>query len=118
MSHTDNLNPLLAVYEPCVDFFHTVRVFERSDGIHKIHAMFAKVHGGFAIVPLVSHVKIVPDIGSDGKWATGLPGAGTSKRERLFWPSLSSRMGSSFSRVRIGTTWHPSHRLAATRSTC
>jgi len=57
VSRSDDLNPLLDVYKPRVDFFHTVRVFEGSDGIHKIHAMFAKVHGGFAIVPLVSHVK-------------------------------------------------------------
>jgi hypothetical protein len=43
------LNTLLAVLEACVDFFQAVRIFEGSNRIRKIHAMLAKVLGGFAI---------------------------------------------------------------------
>jgi hypothetical protein len=104
VSHSDDLNPLLAVYEPRIDFFHTVRVFEGSDGIRKIYAMLAKVHGGFTIVPLVSHVKIVPDIGTNGKWATSLPRAGAGR-------------SSNATEYEFGATARPSRRLAARRST-
>ena len=55
MSHSDGLNPLLAVLEPRVDFFQPVRVFEGSNGIRKVYAVLAKVLGGFAIIPFVLH---------------------------------------------------------------
>jgi hypothetical protein len=55
LSHSNDLGPLLVVNEPGIDFFDTVRVFEGSDGIPKIHAMLAEIHGGFAIVPFVLH---------------------------------------------------------------
>lgn len=65
--HSDDLHSLLAVGEPRVDFFQTVRVFEGSNRIRKIHAVLAKVIGGFAIIPFVLHEWMVPDIGSGGK---------------------------------------------------
>jgi hypothetical protein len=37
----------------CVEFFQSVQVFEGCDGVYEIHAVLAKVFGGFAIVPLV-----------------------------------------------------------------
>jgi hypothetical protein len=42
-SHSYDLNSLLAVCEPRVDFFQTVRIFEGSNRIRKIHAVLAKV---------------------------------------------------------------------------
>ena len=52
---SDDLNSLLAILEPHVDFFQTVRIFEGSNRIRKIHAMLAKVLSGFAIVPFILH---------------------------------------------------------------
>ena len=57
MSHPNDLNPLLAVNEPHVDFFQAVWIFEGGNGIRKIHAVLAKVIGGFAIVPFIMHAK-------------------------------------------------------------
>jgi hypothetical protein len=54
-SHSDDLNPLLFVYEPGIDFFQTVRIFEGSNSIRKVHAVLAKVLSGFAIVPFILH---------------------------------------------------------------
>ena len=54
-SDSDDLNSLLAILEPRVDFFQTVRIFEGSNRIRKIHAMFSKVLSGFAIIPFVLH---------------------------------------------------------------
>jgi len=53
--HSDDLNALLAVREPGVGFFQAVRIFEGSNRIRKIHAVLAKVLGGFAIVPFILH---------------------------------------------------------------
>jgi hypothetical protein len=50
--HSEDLDPLLAVGEPRVDFFQTVRIFESRNGIRKIHAVLSKVIGSFAIVPI------------------------------------------------------------------
>ena len=55
--HSDDLSPLLAVHEAHVEFLDTVCVFEGGNGIRKIHAVLAKVLGGFAR-------GIVPDTGS------------------------------------------------------
>jgi hypothetical protein len=52
---SDDLNSLLVILEPRVDFFQTVRVFEGSNRIRKIHAVLAKVFSGFALVPFISH---------------------------------------------------------------
>jgi len=93
--HSDDLHPLLVVGEPRVDFFETVRVFEGRNGIRKIHAVLAKVIGGFAIVPFVLHEWIVPDIGSGGK-----------RRER----SVSLRIWSGF-----GHEWEAWRTLASAR---
>jgi hypothetical protein len=57
VSHSDDLNPLLVVDKSIIDFFDVVRVFQGSDGIRKIHAVLAKIRGGFAIVPFLLHVK-------------------------------------------------------------
>ncbi len=54
-SDSDNLNSLLAILEPRVDFFQTVRIFEGSNRIRKLYAMLAKVLSGFAIVPFILH---------------------------------------------------------------
>ena len=53
MRHSDSLNPLLAILEPRVDFFQTIRVFEGSNGVREVCAVLAKVLSGFAIVPFV-----------------------------------------------------------------
>src|ERR1700730_4026157 len=55
LSHSDDLNSLLAVHELRVELFQSVQVFEGRNGIHEIHAVLAKVFGGFAIVPFVLH---------------------------------------------------------------
>jgi hypothetical protein len=55
VSHSNDLNSFLAVHEARVDLFQAVRVLEGSNGIRKIHAVPAKIHGGFAIVPFVLH---------------------------------------------------------------
>ena len=67
MSHSDSLNPLLAVLEPRVDFFQTVRVFEGSNGVREVYAVLAKVLSGFAIVLFVLHTGVLPDTGSRRK---------------------------------------------------
>src|SRR5258708_24788486 len=56
VSHSDSLNTLLAVLEPRVDFFQTLRVFEGRNGIRKVYAVLTKVLDGFAIVPFVLHI--------------------------------------------------------------
>jgi len=56
-SHSDDLNPLLVIDKSDVDLFDTVRVFQGSDGIRKIHTVFAKIRGGFVIIPFVLHTK-------------------------------------------------------------
>ena len=54
-SASDDLNSLLAILEPRVNFFQPVRIFEGSHRIQKIHAVLAKVLGRFAIVPFILH---------------------------------------------------------------
>ena len=66
MSDTNDLNAFLAVHELRVDFFQSVWVFKRGNGVQKIHAMLAMVQGGFAVVPFVLHSTILPDTGSHG----------------------------------------------------
>jgi hypothetical protein len=103
-SDSDDLNSLLAILEPRVDFFQTVRVFEGSNRIRKIHAMLAKVFSGYAIVPFILHtgygyrIPVVPashcgdlrEMGSDLDWrgngAIGHSSAGW--RRSLNPPSL------------------------------
>jgi hypothetical protein len=51
VSHSDHLNPLVAINEPRIDLFHAVCIFEGSDGVDKVHAVLAKVIGGFAVIP-------------------------------------------------------------------
>src|ERR1700681_1940934 len=46
LSHSDDLNPLLAVHELRVEFFQSVQVFEGCNGIHEIHAVLAQVFSG------------------------------------------------------------------------
>jgi len=58
LSHPDDLNSLLGVSELLVELFQSVQVFEGRNGIREIHAVLAKVFGGFAIVPFVSHTRI------------------------------------------------------------
>jgi hypothetical protein len=53
LSHSDDLNSLLAVHELRVELFQSVQVFEGRNGIHEIHAVLAKVFGGFAIASFV-----------------------------------------------------------------
>jgi hypothetical protein len=74
VSHSDYRNPLLAIGVPGVDLFHAVRVFDGSNGIGKVHAVLAKVFGGFGIVRaigaranyLVSRDKDLLSIGEHG----------------------------------------------------
>ncbi len=56
-SHPDYLNPLFAINEPRIDLFHTVCVFEGSNGVDKIHAVLVKVIGGFPVIPFVLHIE-------------------------------------------------------------
>ena len=58
MSHSDDLNPLLVVYELQVDFFQSIQVFKGRNRIREIHAVLAKVFGRFAIVPFILHTQI------------------------------------------------------------
>jgi hypothetical protein len=51
-------HPLLAVHELRVNLFQSVQVFESDNGVREIHAVLAKVLGGFAIVPFVLHTQI------------------------------------------------------------
>jgi hypothetical protein len=64
MSHSDDLNALLVVDEPAIDLFDTVRIFEGSNGIRKIHAVLAKTFRGFATVSFVLHGHMIPNTGS------------------------------------------------------
>src|SRR5262249_28250678 len=64
--HSDDLNALLAIDEPVVDLFDTVRIFESSNGIREVNAVFAKIFGRFATIPFVLHTRMVPDTRSDG----------------------------------------------------
>lgn len=67
MGHSDDLNALLAIDEPVVDLFDTVRIFESSNGIREVHAVLAKIFGRFAIIPFVLQLRMVPDTRSSCK---------------------------------------------------
>jgi hypothetical protein len=53
VSHADDLNPFLAVFELCVDFFQPIRVFKGRNGVREIYAVLAMILGSFGIVPFI-----------------------------------------------------------------
>jgi len=55
LSHTDDPDPLLAVFDFSVDVLEPVWVFKRRNGIEKVDAMFAMIQGSFGVIPFVSH---------------------------------------------------------------
>ena len=54
-SQSDDLNSLLAICKPRIDFFQTVSIFEGRNRVSKIHAVLAEILGGFAFVPFILH---------------------------------------------------------------
>jgi hypothetical protein len=66
-SNSDDLNSLLAILEPRVDFFQTVRIFEGSNRIGKIHTMLAKFSAALPLSHSYRTQVIGPDTGSTRK---------------------------------------------------
>ena len=58
MRHSDRLDSFLVVLVSRVNILQPVRVFEGSNRVREVDAMFAKILCGFAIIPFVLHVRI------------------------------------------------------------
>jgi hypothetical protein len=52
----NDLDSVLAVLDSRINIFEAVGIFEGDNGIQKIHAMLAKVHDSFGVVPFVLHM--------------------------------------------------------------
>ena len=67
MSHSDSLNPLFAVNEPCVDLFDTVRSSRAAMASAKSTPCLRRLSAALLLFHSYCKRRIVPDIGSTRK---------------------------------------------------